>query len=733
MAYNIEQEYKEITLTFEELLDIKPAFRKPENESLIRKAFDVAYEGHKDTRRKSGEPYIYHPIAVARIVVEEIGLGTTSLIAALLHDVVEDTDFTKENIENIFGEKIANIVDGLTKIKGTVNNAGGSIQSETLRKVVLTLSEDLRVIMVKLADRLHNLRTLGSMPEHKKLRTIAETQYLYAPLAHRLGLYSMKTELENLCFYHTKRAEYQELEKKINKCYDENRSSLENFIKNVSFELNKLNIKYKIYSRTKSIFSIWEKIHKKGIDFDEVFDLLAIRVIFEDEGLSAEEEKARCWQIFSTVTSIYKPKPDRIRDWISKSKANGYEALHSTFMSENARWIEVQIRSTRMHDIAEKGIAAHWKYKNLAKQGKLHSTDELDKWISEIKDFISNPDESTQEFLDVFKLSLYSEEIYTFTPKGEIITLPKASTVLDFAYEIHSELGNTCLAAKVNKELLPKNTKLKNGDLVEIITSEKERPKIEWLDIVNTAKAKTQINLALRDVKKQKVSNGKSLFESTIKKSKEKLSNELVNKLITIFGLNTEKDLYLQIAEKKIDEEAIKSAIKKKRKNKIVPFWSFKSKKTTNKKTLDTNKDTNFEYITPNCCHPIPGDEVMGFLEEESIAIHKVDCPVAIDRMSRDAKSIVKVYWNKKSKLGVLASIHIEGIDRMGIFQSIAEVISKEFKVLMRSINFDVKDEVFKGQIDLYVHDINHVNNLITKLVKIKGIEKVNRVFDKGK
>jgi GTP pyrophosphokinase len=730
MAYNVEQEYIEIKQCFEELLELKPAFKIPKNEELIRKAFSVAYEGHKETRRKSGEPYIYHPIAVARIVVEEIGLGTTSLIAALLHDVVEDTDFTLENIKNLFGEKIAIIVDGLTKIKGTVNNAD-SIQSETLRKIILTLSEDLRVIMIKLADRLHNLRTIGAMPEHKKLRSIAETQYLYAPLAHRLGLYVMKTELENLCFYHTNREEYEDIEKKINQCYVDNKKALDSFIENTQTEINKLGISFEIFSRTKSIFSIWRKIHKKGIEFDEVFDLLAIRIIYDSQSeLSPEEERAICWRIFSVITSRYKPKPDRIRDWISQTKANGYEALHATFMSENASWIEVQIRSRRMHEIAEKGIAAHWKYKTKANKQNTYGVDELDKWLNDIKDFLSTPDENTQEFLDVFKLNLYSDEIYTFTPKGQIITLPKSSTALDFAYEIHTDIGNHCLAAKINKELKPKNTTLKNGDLVEILTSEKEKPKIEWLDVVKSAKAKTQINYALKDVKREKTVQGKEIFDKILATVKEKYSPSISTKILNYFKLNSENDFFIKLAEGVISLDEISEAIAKKRPKKIVSFWSFKSKKSSIKKTIDVSKETAFQYETSQCCNPIPGDEVMGFMEDNNISIHKVDCKVAIDRMSRDAKSIVKVYWNRKSKLAVLATINVEGTDRRGIFQKIAEVISKDFKVTMRSINIDVKDGVFKGKIDLYVQDINHVNDMISKLVKISGVEKVNRVFD---
>lgn len=728
--YNLEAEYEDIKHTFEELLDLRPTFRQPENEQLIRKAFSVAYEGHKDMRRKSGEPYIYHPIAVARIVAEEIGLGTTSVVAALLHDVVEDTDFTLENIANLFGEKIALIVGGLTKIQGTVENVD-TVQSETLKKVVLSLSEDLRVVMVKLADRLHNLRTLGSMPDHKKLRSIAETQFLYAPLAHRLGLYVIKTELENLCFFHTNREDYRKVAAEARRTAEDNQAYLNNFSEAISKELENTGIHFKIVSRTKSIYSIWKKMQKQGIEFDEVFDLLALRVIFDlGEEIDPEEERRQCWQIFSLISAKYKPKPDRMRDWVSNSKANGYEALHATFMTRNGKWIEVQIRSRRMHDIAEKGIAAHWKYKNQHQTG--HNAAEFDKWINDIKDFLAEPDESTQEFLDVFKLNLFSEEIYSYTPKGKMISLPKGATVLDFAYEIHSEIGNKCLAAKVNKELVSRDTVLQNGDLVEVLTSEKAKPLIEWLDIVKSAKAKSAINYALKDYKKIKIQEGRRKFERFVKEGDEKLNDSNINKVLNVLGYTHEKELYLKLSEDQHSKAEVLKAIRRKRAKKIVSIWSFR-KKDTKKKNIDLDKEKAFDYQTFECCNPIPGDEVMGFMEEENILIHQVGCQVAIDRMSRDAKSIVKVSWNKKTKLAVLATINIEGTDARGLFLKISEVISKAFKVSIRSINFDVKDGLFKGTIDVYVQDINHVNNMISKLVNIKGIEKVNRVFDNSK
>ncbi len=709
--------------------------KSKEHEKLIRKAFKMANEAHKGMRRKSGDPYIIHPLEVALIVSQEIGLGVTSTVCAILHDVVEDTELTIEDVENAFGSKIASIIDGLTKISGVFDKESNSLQAENFRKMLLTLSEDVRVIFVKLADRLHNMRTLDSMPRHKQIKIAGETIYLYAPLAHRMGLYSLKTELEDLSLKYRYPEVYNEISEKI-KLTEERRLHLINhFSLPIIDALGENNFTFNISGRPKSIYSIWQKMHQKNVSFEEIYDLFAIRIVFEPK--PDIPEKTQCWNIYSIITDIYQPKPERIRDWVSTPKANGYEALHTTVMGPNGKWMEVQIRSTRMNEIAERGFAAHWKYKD-----KTSPESELDKWIKRIRETLESPSENAMEFLDDFKLNLFSSEIMVFTPKGHIITLPKDATALDFAYDIHTEIGNKAIGAKVNHRLVPLSHTLSSGDQVEILSSEVQKPTLEWYQFVSTVKAKSAIKNALKAETKNRTEVGKQILIDKLKELNLTPSSRILKKLVPAYNSTHKDELYSKIGTGIITLNDLKDILSKNTKSKWVRVWDLSlgrtQKKTENKEEYDSKgtlilsekmEGEEGSYNLAKCCSPIPGDEVVAVRQEdESILVHRTDCKIALKIMSSKGDKLVAAKWTQHKVLSYLARIQMNGWDRFGVYNSITNTITKELNISMRTINLHGHDGIFSGTIDLYVHNTSDLNNLIMNLMKLKGVDSVHRV-----
>lgn len=730
----IEQEKKGIIRQYRKLLRHAKPFLKDDDAKVIKRAFKMSQEAHKNMRRISGEPYIFHPLAVAQICVEEIGLGTTSIISALLHDVVEDTELENEDIERHFGSKVARIIDGLTKISG-VFDYGTSEQAENFRKMILTLSDDVRVILVKLADRLHNMRTLDSMPEHKQIRVSSETIYLYAPLAHRLGLYAIKSELEDLYLKYSEPVKYAETVDKINASKAPRERFVRNFINPIQKELSKRNIKFTIKGRPKSIYSIWNKMKSQEIPFEKVYDLFAIRIILN---LPPEMEKAGCWQVYSVVTDYYQPNPDRLRDWVSTPKSNGYESLHTTVMSKTGSWVEVQIRTKRMDEIAEKGYAAHWKYKESD-----HSSSEsgLEVWIRKVREILGRDNSSAIEFVDDFKHSLFNEEIFVFTPKGELKKLPGGATALDFAFEIHSEIGARCIGAKVNLKLVPINYKLKTGDQVEILTSNKQKPNEGWLSFVVTSKGLTRIKDELKEQKRSAASDGKEIVIRKLKQVKLKLNSENLDKLLERFNLKSALDFYFLVGKGKIDPKEIKkikNSVDKPRKlpqQSVSDIESFqrKIKEVTGEKRdqLLIGEDMDIvQYSLAPCCNPIPGDDVFGFVStHEGIKIHRISCPNAAELLSKHGHRVVKAKWTSQSEVSFLAGLKIRGTDRVGMMNDVTRIISSELKVNMRSVSIESDNGIFDGSIQLYVHDTKHLDMLAKKLENIEGVEEVAR-FD---
>lgn len=708
------------------------------DEKLIRKAFKMADEAHKGMRRKSGEPYIIHPLEVAVIVSEEIGLGVTSTVSAILHDVVEDTDLTIEDIENAFGKKIASIVDGLTKISGVFNKETNSLQAENFRKMLLTLSDDVRVIFVKLADRLHNMRTLDSLPRHKQIKIAGETIYLYAPLAHRLGLYALKTELEDLSLKYRYPEVYNEISEKI-KLTEERRCHLINhFSLPIIDALRENHFDFDISGRPKSIYSIWQKMHQKNVTFEEIYDLFAIRIVFDpDPGIP---EKTQCWNVYSIITDIYAPKPERIRDWVSTPKANGYEALHTTVMGPNGKWMEVQIRSRRMDEIAERGFAAHWKYKD-----KAAPESELDKWIKRIRETLDSPTDNAMEFLDDFRLNLFSSEIMVFTPKGHIVTLPKDATALDFAYDIHTEVGNTAIGAKVNHRLVPLSHTLSSGDQVEILTSDAQKPTLEWYQFVTTVKAKSAIKNAMKAETKNRTEVGKQILTAKLRELNLTPSSRILKKLVPAYNTTHKDELYSKIGSGIIPLNDLKDVLSKNTRSKWVRVWDLSlgrtGKKSSTKEDMEeydskgtlilseTIEDDQRAYVLAKCCNPIPGDEVVAVRQEnKSLLIHKTDCSTALKLMSSQGDKLVAAKWTQHKVLSYLARIKLTGWDRFGVYNSITNTITKELNISMRTINLHGHDGIFNGTIDLYVHNTNDLNNLILNLMKLKGVDSVHRV-----
>ena len=743
MSVLTQTEETGIQKQFQELLHACTFIRSDEDRDLIRKAFDLAHEAHGNMRRKSGEPYVIHPMCVARIVVEEIGLGTTSVVAALLHDVVEDNpEYTIDFIRNRFGPKVAMIVDGLTKISGVdVFDRNSSLQAENFRKILLTISDDLRVILIKLADRLHNMRTLDAMPSDKQIKTAGETMFLYAPLAHRLGYYSIKQELEDLSLKYRHPKMYQDIVYKLKDSEDKRNKSVDEFMVPIREKLIENGYRFEMTGRSKSIYSIYYKMQHKGVLFEEIYDLSAIRIVFDP--VPDVSERNQCWNIYTLITDIYPPKLDRIRDWVSMPKANGYEALHITVMGKDGKWVEVQIRTRRMDDIAEKGFAAHWKYK-----GVTAKETELDKWLRKIKELLLDPNTDAAELVDNFKMNLFTKEIHVFTPKGQIKTLPQKATALDFAYEIHSEIGHRAIAAKVNHKLYPLIHELHSGDQVEIITLDKKQTQRQWLDEVVTAKAKTSIKNNIKAETKNPVERGKVIFEEKLRENNVALTpnSSVINKVLKAYDAQTKDELYSKIGADLITLDDLPKILNDNPEKKWTRIWRLQlfggkslpasdsnqlSSDSTVSETIEKNVDEpKFNYKIAKCCNPIPGDDVIGYLNQshELVLIHKSRCPNAVKLTASRGDLIVPVKWTTFKVFSFLAKISIQGIDRPDIYLQITTRLTEEMNVNIRTFNMASHDGIFEGTIQLYVHDTNDLENLMKKLKKLKGVESVKRL-----
>ncbi|WP_303348188.1 bifunctional (p)ppGpp synthetase/guanosine-3',5'-bis(diphosphate) 3'-pyrophosphohydrolase [Bacteroides caecimuris] len=729
-----------INQAFHELLNDYLNTKHRKKVEIITKAFNFANQAHKGIKRRSGEPYIMHPIAVASIVCNEIGLGSTSICAALLHDVVEDTDYTVEDIENIFGPKIAQIVDGLTKISGGIFGDRASAQAENFKKLLLTMSNDIRVILIKIADRLHNMRTLGSMLPNKQYKIAGETLYIYAPLANRLGLYKIKTELENLSFKYEHPEEYAEIEEKLNATAAERDKVFNDFTAPIRTQLDKMGLKYRILARVKSIYSIWNKMQTKHVPFEEIFDLLAARIIFEPRNI--EEELNDCFDIYVSISKIYKPHPDRLRDWVSHPKANGYQALHVTLMGNNGQWIEVQIRSERMNDVAEQGFAAHWKYKE---GGGSEDEGELEKWLKTIKEILDDPQPDAIDFLDTIKLNLFASEIFVFTPKGELKTMPQNSTALDFAFSLHTDIGSHCIGAKVNHKLVPLSHKLQSGDQVEILTSKSQRVQPQWEVFATTARARAKIASILRKERKANQKIGEEILNEFLKKEEIRPEEAVIEKLRKLHNAKNEEELLAAIGSKAIVlGEADKNELKEKQTSNWKKYLTFsfgnskekqeekpqEKEKINPKQVLKlTEESLQKKYIMAECCHPIPGDDVLGYVDEnDRIIIHKRQCPVAAKLKSSYGNRILATEWDTHKELSFLVYIYIKGIDSMGLLNEVTQVISRQLNVNIRKLTIETVDGIFEGKIQLWVHDVDDVKTIRNNLKKIQNIKQVSRV-----
>lgn len=726
-----EKDNQLILRAYRKLLRHSKSMISKEDSKNIKKAFRISLDAHNQMRRKSGEPYILHPISVAQICVQEIGLGTTSIIAALLHDVVEDTDITLDFIEKEFGQRVAKICDGLTKISGVLS-PGSSIQSENFRKMLLTLVDDVRVILIKLADRLHNMRTLDSMTRSAQLKNSSETIYIYSPLAHRLGLYSIKSELDDLYLKYTNNRSYKLISKKLSETKSSRDKFIRSFIRPIRNKLSSLNLNFKIIGRPKSIYSISNKMKLQKKSFEEIYDLFAIRIIIKSE---ITNEKTECWQAYSCVTDCYHPNPDRLKDWISTPKTNGYESLHTTVMSNSGKWVEVQIRSSRMDEIAEKGFAAHWKYKE-----KIKKNSQFDDWISSIRDLISQKNYSPQEFLDDFKGNLYNEEIFVFTPNGDLITLPINSTVLDFAFSIHSELGSRCTGAKIDDKLVSINCKLKSGDQVNVITSSIQKPSEDWLNKVVTSKAKSEIKNNINRQRKNLSSQGKDLIKRKFKQLKLEF-DENISKVSSYFQYKSIIEFYYDIAKGSFNLKRIREymdhlkKVKDKSKSSIIEIDLDKSKSNRNTQSQKNKliefdgKKENIEYSLSNCCKPIPGDDIYGFVTvNEGIKVHRTNCKNSPELLSKYAYRIIKANWYSESRIELITSLSIDGTDRLGVIDDITKIISSQLRVNMKSINVDLNEGIFDGKIDLFVSDTLQLSKLIKKLLRVPNVNNVERI-----
>ena len=722
------------------LLSCTKICRNDEDWNFIKRAFFLAKEAHKGVRRRSGEPYMLHPIAVAKIVIDEIGLGVKSVVAALLHDVVEDTEYTVEDMERIFGPKIASMVDGLTKMSG-VFNADTSEQAEYFRKVLLTLSDDVRVILIKIADRLHNMRTLGSMPMNKQIKITSETIYLFAPLAYRLGLFAIKSELEDLCMKYRFPEQYAEITRKLQETESSRRELIEKFTAPIVAALDRDGIHYEISGRVKSVYSIWMKMQRKQIPFEEIYDLFAIRIVFNP--LPFPSEKTQCWQIYSTITDIYTPKPDRLRDWISMPKANGYEALHSTVMGPDGVWVEVQIRTQRMDDIAERGFAAHWKYKQATIS---QDEDEFDKWLKQIRDALNSPTENALDFLENFKLSLYTSEIIVFTPKGESRKMPFGATALDFAYEIHSKIGNSAIGAKINHKIEPITAQINSGDQIEIITADTARPKPEWLDIVTTSKARQAIKSFLKRERQHNIERGQQALEEKMRELNIPLSGRVLRKIVPMYGSANKEELYSKIGAGIVTLDELEKILKVNARSKILKFWTLFIPEKKESESDDDAADTTGaraaataaepaepRFEMAECCKPIPGDSVVGYRDPASgkIIVHKTHCDELNRLAAQFGKNIVKeeIKWSQHKAVSYLSTITLRGIDRMGLLLDLAKLVTGDFSVNIREVNIQSHDGIFEGSVSLYVKDAESLHEVMDKLRKIKGIESVKRTM----
>ena len=732
-----------INQAFQQLLNDYLSTKHRKKVEIITKAFNFANQAHKGIKRRSGEPYIMHPIAVASIVCNEIGLGSTSICAALLHDVVEDTDYTVEDIENIFGPKIAQIVDGLTKISGGIFGDRASAQAENFKKLLLTMSNDIRVILIKIADRLHNMRTLGSMLPNKQYKIAGETLYIYAPLANRLGLYKIKTELENLSFKYEHPEEYAEIEEKLNATAAERDKVFNDFTAPIRTQLDKMGLKYRILARVKSIYSIWNKMQTKHVPFEEIYDLLAVRIIFEPRNM--EEELNDCFDIYVSISKIYKPHPDRLRDWVSHPKANGYQALHVTLMGNNGQWIEVQIRSERMNDVAEQGFAAHCKYKV---GGGSEDEGELEKWLKTIKEILDDPQPDAIDFLDTIKLNLFASEIFVFTPKGELKTMPQNSTALDFAFSLHTDIGSHCIGAKVNHKLVPLSHKLQSGDQVEVLTSKSQRVQPQWEVFATTARARTKIAAILRKERKANQKIGEELLNEFLKKEEIRPGEAVIEKLRKFHNAKNEEELLAAIGSKAIIlGEADKNELKEKQTSNWKKYLTFsfvngnKDKQQQEKEPQEkekinpkqvlklTEESLQKKYIMAECCHPIPGDDVLGYVDEnDRIIIHKRQCPVAAKLKSSYGNRILATEWDTHKELSFLVYIYKKGIDSMGLLNEVTQVISRQLNVNIRKLTIETEDGIFEGKIQLWVHDVEDVKTICNNLKKIQNIKQVSRV-----
>lgn len=728
----LEEENRQIAKEYKELLRISYRDLSDDDKKLIRQAFDIAVDAHKDQRRKSGEAYIFHPIAVAKIVASEIGLDATSIAAALLHDVVEDTEYTLMDLEQIFGETVARIVDGLTKISSLKKDKDISLQAENFRKMLLTLNDDVRVIIIKIADRLHNMQTMDAMRPDKQVKIASETLYIYAPLAHRIGLYNIKTELEDLGLKYTEPEVYRDILEKITESKEEQDKYIEKFSNTIREGLDKEGLNYHIKGRPKSIFSIRRKMVKQNVTFDEVYDKFAIRIIYKSD---LKNEKFLAWKIYTIVTDFYRPNPIRLRDWISQPKSTGYEALHITVIGPESKWVEVQIRSERMHEIAEKGYAAHYKYKN-----KEDKQDEgLEGWLNRLQEALENSEASAVDFVEEFKLNLYSKEIFVFTPLGDLKSLPKGATALDFGFSVHTEVGLKTRGARVNGKLVPLSQELKSGDQVEIITSNKSKPSSNWLDYATTARARSKIKSALRDEKKQIAQEGKVILKRKLRSQKITLNEKITNELVLFFKLKTSQDLFYRVGIGSIDNQKIKDFATT-RSNVFMNFIKNRIRKNNapvlNKEEITSKYDLlvfgkeseKLEYKLANCCNPIAGDDVFGFITvNEGIKVHKKDCPNALQLQSNYAYRIILAKWIDSSQEEYRAVIRLNGIDNIGVVNEVTQIISNHMHLAIYNMNFDTNDGVFIGKITVGVKNKNTLKNVIQNLSKINGIDKVVR------
>ncbi len=739
-------EDQKIQDAFDKLMDCYKKSNHRQKFDIIQKAFNFANQAHKGVRRRDGDPYIMHPIAVAMIVCEEMGLGSTSICSALLHDVVEDTDYTVEDIRNLFGDKIAQIVDGLTKIAGGIFAEAASAQAENMRKLLLTMSNDIRVILIKIADRLHNMRTLGAMLPAKQYKIAGETMYLYAPMAHRLGLFTIKTELEDLSFKYEHPEEYKQISLKLQSTEKNRKNIYEHFATPLREKLDEMGIKYEMRARVKSVYSIWNKMTVKKIEFEDIYDIFAVRIVFDSQ--PGMDEQKQCWDIYSTITSLYKPRPDRLRDWVSRPKANGYQALHLTVMGPDGQWIEIQIKSSKMDDVAEKGFAAHWKYK----EHNIEEETELDKWLETIQEILEDPNPNALDFLDTIKLNLFTSEIFVFTPKGDIKTLPQNATALDFAYELHSNIGNHCIGAKVNHRLVPLSQKLSSGDQIEILTSKSQSPHQEWMRFVTTAKARTKIEVALRKQRREQIKKGETELNEILIKFGIEPTAQVLDRLTAYYGFPKKDNLFYAIAEGQINlPENPKKLLKEKSDNFFFRYvkqaFNAVTKQeegelidTESKPLILENIDKKKTYIleeeafkknytVADCCRPIPGDDVFGFLNDDGrLIIHKLTCNIGLKLKANFGNRIISCQWAGHKTFSFPSTIEIRGIDRVGILNEITKAISMDFAVDMHKLTIESKDGFFFGRFEISVHDVDDINQLCSHIQKIKGVKTVKRV-----